>query len=80
MKSPDFFVFFIEQLFLIFNQMLSIQAFGWHVICESTVKFLLNDSETLMQIFIFIFFKRLQLIGSLKKITRQTYNCMMDIP
>ena len=25
---PDFFIFFIEQLFLIFNQMLSIRAFG----------------------------------------------------
>ena len=28
MTFPDFFIFFIEQLFLIFNQMLSIRAFG----------------------------------------------------
>ena len=27
----NFFIFFIEQLFLIFNQMLSIQAFGRRV-------------------------------------------------
>ena len=28
MTFPDFFIFFKEQLFLIFNQMLSIRAFG----------------------------------------------------
>ena len=30
---PDFFIFFIEQLFLIFSQMLSIWAFGRRVVC-----------------------------------------------
>ena len=31
MTFPDFLIFFIEQLFLIFNQMLSIRAFGRRV-------------------------------------------------
>ena len=38
MTFPNFFIFFIDQLFLIFNQMLSIRAFGRRedVVCYST--------------------------------------------